>query len=114
MGNFNSYWPVYKNLEEETLQLTKYINFDDNQMRVYSMHIADLIMRIVVEIESISKELYKANGGPDVFDDNDRIGMVKKYIGIHKFTQKKVAWITDSSQANISLIMKKYGIERDN
>lgn len=50
----------------------------------------------------------------DVFDDNDRIGMVKKYIGIHKFTQKKVAWITDSSQANISLIVKKYGIERDN
>lgn len=73
MGDFNSYWPVYKNLEEETLQLTKYINFDDNQTRVYSMHIADLIMRIVVEIESISKELYKANGGPDVFDDNGDI-----------------------------------------
>ena len=73
MGDFNSYWPVYKNLEEETLQLTKYINFDDNQMRVYSMHIADLIMRIVVEIESISKELYKANGGPDVFDDKGDI-----------------------------------------
>lgn len=70
MGNFNSYWPVYKNLEEETLQLTKYINFDDNQMGVYSMHIADLIMKIVVEIESLSKELYKSNGGPDVYDDN--------------------------------------------
>lgn len=50
----------------------------------------------------------------DVFDDDDRIGMVKKYIGIHKFTQKKVAWIINSSQSNISLIMKKYGIERDN
>jgi len=73
MSNFNSYWPVYKNLEEETLQLTKYINFDDNQMNVYSMHIADLIMRIVVEIESISKELYKANGGPDMYDSNGNI-----------------------------------------
>ncbi len=39
-------------------------------MKVYSMYIADLIMRIVVEIESLSKELYKSNGGPDVYDDN--------------------------------------------
>ena len=32
---------------------------------------ADLIMRIVVEIEALSKELYKINGGPDVFDDEN-------------------------------------------
>ena len=69
MENFNSFWPVYKNLEEETLQLTKYINFSDDQLKVYSMHIADLIMRIVVEIEALSKELYKINGGPELFDD---------------------------------------------
>ncbi len=68
MSEFNSFWPVYKNLEEETLQLTKYVNFSDDQLNVYSMHIADLIMRIVVEIEALSKELYKLNGGPDVFD----------------------------------------------
>lgn len=70
MNNFNTYWPIYKNLEEETLQLTKYIQFSDDQLNVYSMHIADLIMRVSVEIEDLSKELYKANGGPDVFDDN--------------------------------------------
>lgn len=70
MNTYNSYWPVYKNFEEEIIQLTKYINFDDKQMNVYSMYIADLIMRIVVEIESLAKELYKANGGPDVFDNN--------------------------------------------
>ncbi len=69
MGNFNSFWPIYKNLEEETLQLTKYINFSDDQLKVYSMYIADLIMRIVVEIESLSKELYKLNNGPDILDD---------------------------------------------
>ncbi len=27
---FNNYWPVYKNLEEETLELTKYIHFTDD------------------------------------------------------------------------------------
>lgn len=68
MKEFNVFWPVYKNLEEEVLQLAKYINFSDDQLKVYSMHIADLIVRIVVEIEALSKELYKRNGGPAVFD----------------------------------------------
>lgn len=72
MKKFNSYWPIYKNLESETLQLAKYIEFSDNQLGVYSMHIADLIMRIVVEIESISKELYNDNGGPEVKDENGK------------------------------------------
>lgn len=73
MTNFNSYWPIYKNLEEETLMLTKYIQFSEDQLNVYSMYIADLIIRIVVEIEALSKELYKIHGGPDVFDDNGNI-----------------------------------------
>lgn len=70
MEEFNIFWPVYKNFEEETLQLTKYINFSDDQLKVYSMHIADLIIRIVVEIEALAKELYKLNGGNDVFNEN--------------------------------------------
>lgn len=73
MSKFNSYWPVYKNLEEETLELTKYIQFSDEQLGVYSMHIADLIMRIVVEIEALSKELYKINNGPEVYDIDGNI-----------------------------------------
>ena len=72
MKKFNNYWPIYKNLEEETLQLTKYIQFSDDQLDVYSMHIADLIMRIAVEIEALSKELYKDNHGPDIFDENGK------------------------------------------
>ena len=71
MEDYNSFWPVYKNFEEETIELTKFINFSDDQLKVYSMHIADLIMRIVVEIEALSKELYRTNNGPDVFDDNN-------------------------------------------
>ena len=72
MSNFNSYWPVYKNLEEETLQLAKYIYFSDDQISIYSMYIADLITRVVIEIESISKELYRINGGTKVFDDSGK------------------------------------------
>ena len=55
---FNNYWPVYKNLEEETLELTKYIQFTDDQLSVYSMHIADLLVRCAMEIEALSKELF--------------------------------------------------------
>lgn len=72
MKKFNNYWPIYKNLEEETLQLTKYIQFSDDQLRVYSMQIADLIMRVAAEIEALSKELYKDNHGPDIFDENGK------------------------------------------
>ena len=72
MAMFNSFWPVYKNLEEETLELSRYINFTDDQLDVYSMHIADVIVRIAVEIEALSKELYKANGGPKTYDENGK------------------------------------------
>lgn len=69
---FNSFWPVYKNFEEEILELSKYINFSDDQLNVYSMHISDLIVRIAIEIEALSKELYKDNGGTKVFDDKGK------------------------------------------
>jgi len=59
----NLYWSVYKNLEQELIHLADVIHFDDKQTNVYSIHIADLLIRTAVEIESISKHLYKINGG---------------------------------------------------
>lgn len=61
----NIYYPVYKNLESEFLQLAFSIHIDDNQLGVYSSKITDLVIRAVTEIESISKELYKANEGTE-------------------------------------------------
>lgn len=61
----NLFWQVYRNLEREFLTLTEFIHIDDHQLEnVYSMRIADLLLRTVVEIESISKHLYLQNGGP--------------------------------------------------
>ena len=63
------YWQVYKNLEREFLALSEIIHINDSQQEVYSMKIADLLIRTVVEIESLAKELYLSNGGaimPDV------------------------------------------------
>lgn len=59
----NTYWPIYKNLEEEVVKLTYHIHVDDNQLNVYSSKISDLILRAAAELESLSKELYKINGG---------------------------------------------------
>lgn len=60
----NLFWQVYRNLEREFLTLTEFIHIDDHQLEnVYSMRIADLLLRTVVEIESISKHLYLQNGG---------------------------------------------------
>lgn len=92
--DFNHFWPVYKNLEEETLQLTKYIQFTDEQLGVYSMYIADLLVRCAMEIEALSKELYWKNGGTevygedgkkrDLFFDTDCIAFLNELWGICK------------------------------
>ena len=59
----NVFWPVYLNLEHELLDIARTIHIDDNQLDVYSMRICDLIVRAVIEVEAISKELFFANGG---------------------------------------------------
>ena len=59
----NLYWSVYKNLEKELVNLANIIHFDDKQEKVYSVHIADLLIRSAVEIEALSKHLYEINGG---------------------------------------------------
>ena len=64
------YWQVYLNLEKEFIDLTDAIHVNDRQQSVYSMKIADLIIRTVIEIEALSKELYLANGGPVVPDED--------------------------------------------
>jgi len=69
-AEFNYYLPVYRNLEEEFINLSKDVQIDDDQLDVYSMHIADLLVRCAIEIEAISKELYWETGGVKVFNKN--------------------------------------------
>ena len=63
------YWQVYLNLERELLGLADAIFINDEQQNVYSMRIADLLIRTVIEIEALAKELYLTNGGAVVQDD---------------------------------------------
>ena len=95
MSELNLFWPVYKNLEKEVLKIADYIHFSDDQTKVYSMHIADLIVRCTIEIEAISKELYlrlKGNENPskddvskkDLYFDTDCIDLLVKEWNIDK------------------------------
>lgn len=51
------YWQVFKNLEREFQELADTIYINDAQQEVYSMKIADLLIRTVIEIEALAKEL---------------------------------------------------------
>ena len=57
------FWNAYKRLEKEVLSLSEVIHFDDRQRGVYSARIGDLLVRTAIEIESLSKVLYKQEGG---------------------------------------------------
>jgi hypothetical protein len=80
--SYNPYWSVYKNLERELLDLSNLIHIDDDQLKIYSTKISELLIRTVVEIESISKKLYFLNGGtkPDdneLFFDTDCLALLE-------------------------------------
>lgn len=94
----NMFWTIYKNLEKELIELSNKIYFCDKQDSVYSIHISDLLIRTSVEIEALSKELYKLAGGNmtpvddegnerDLFFDSDCI----QYLDINwRITKKRV------------------------
>lgn len=54
----NLFLPVYKRLEEDIVRLVDTIFFDDKQLSTYSLAVGDILIRCVIEIEAISKELY--------------------------------------------------------
>ena len=47
------------------------VHMDDDQLYVYSVRIANLLVRTVIEIESISKQLYDQLGGEMVPKDSE-------------------------------------------
>lgn len=101
MVKSNLFWQVYLNLENEVIDLSKYIFFTDetsknnksvpctHQLETYSSHIADLLLRCCVEIEAISKELYFDNGGikprgsKDIYFDTDCLALLNQLWNIN-------------------------------
>lgn len=52
------YWNIYKGLEKELLSVADVVFINDDQLSIYSVKIAELILRTGTEIEAISKKLY--------------------------------------------------------
>lgn len=53
------YLPVYEKIEKEIIELSSSIFFVDELAKVYSLNIADLIIRCAIEIESLAKDIYR-------------------------------------------------------
>lgn len=62
------FWNAYKRLEKEVLALSENVHFSDDQLAVYSSKIGDLLVRTAIEVESLAKVLYFANGGVEPTD----------------------------------------------
>ena len=80
----NAFFPIYKQLEKEFIELSYFITFDKKQLSVYSIKVADLILRSVSECENIIKELCKREG-IKFYDKNHH---VKKVIYFQEYFEK--------------------------
>lgn len=85
------FWNAYKRLEKEVLLLSEDIHFSDDQLLVYSSRIGDLLVRTAIEVESLSKVLYFANGGKkpvdrDLFFDTDCMQLLEDKWSLSKKT----------------------------
>ena len=61
----NYYLPIYQQIEREVIDLAASIFFSDEQITVYSLKIADLIIRCSIEVESIAKDIYRRDTGKE-------------------------------------------------
>lgn len=96
--NNNLYSSVYRNLEREFVSLSNLIHINDDQLKIYSIKIAELLIRTVVEVESISKELYFLNGGDknddkELFFDTDCLELLENKWKL----SKKVIFVTSTN-----------------
>lgn len=46
MRDINLFWPIYRKIEKEVLEIATYVHIDDTQLKVYSIHIGELIVRL--------------------------------------------------------------------
>lgn len=78
-GDFDIHKPIYQAIEDEVANLSYSICFDDKQLDTYSPKITELILRIAVEIEALSIELYQRDC--DKPKENASYQTAIKYLG---------------------------------
>ncbi|KAF6578407.1 hypothetical protein G9G54_14145 [Paenibacillus sp. EKM212P] len=80
----NLFWPIYRKLESEFTELSYYISIDKQQLKTYSIKIADLILRAVSECENIAKELCKK----EKIKFRDKKGQIRDYVTFHEYIEE--------------------------
>ena len=119
MKKSDLFWQSYLNLEKSFIELSQYIFITDtltvldpngnyveqpypSQLKVFSPHIADLLIQCCVQIEAISKELYhflggsKSRGDPTLLFDTDCLKEIDRKWATHNKTVLVVAFnLTD-------------------
>ena len=109
----NLYWPIYKNIENEFLSIARTIHIDDKQLHVYSSKIGELLLRTVVEIESLSKKLFFENGG-EKSSEYEKLMFDKDCLNYldNKWTLNKKKVIVSSHilylEENVNRILRPY------
>lgn len=112
------YWNSYKNLEKELITYAELIYIDDDQKTVYSMRIAELILRTAAGIESLCKDLYATLGctsaqgtrfnydKPCIQEFNRRWDIDKKIVEINhpfiRFRNREIAPFTNAVARTIN------------
>jgi hypothetical protein len=67
---WKQYWPVYERLEKEFLELTFFISLEDVHLKVFSVKLADLLLRIGAENENSAKTLAHKLGHKNIQRSN--------------------------------------------
>lgn len=77
------FFQIYQSLENELLEMTDYIHFSDKNLDVYSVKLANFILRANVECESLLKELFKTTDYYESLSEKDK----KKKLDNSTFVQ---------------------------
>lgn len=80
------YFQIYEKIEEEVLNLSSSIHFVDDQLEVYSIKIADLIVRCSIEVESLIKDIYDVESGEKYVNIGESLKWLEKHWKISKKT----------------------------
>ena len=68
MDNSDLHWLTFRDIENEVIDLSRYVYFCDKHLNVYSSKIADLVMYTCVEIEAVINSTVKKN--PSLLDSS--------------------------------------------
>jgi len=107
----NMFWTVYKKLEKDVIDLSYYIHFSDeptksghNQIWTFSNQIADLLIAISTQVESLFLELYNIEFNTKPADIGAGINAIDKKWNL---SAKQVKIISIDCQVKCNKIKEK-------